>query len=65
VKIAKELPDYMQDILFDAQTSGGLLICLAPGKAELLLNRLRQAGVEDAVIIGEAVGEPRGVVTVK
>ena len=65
VKIAKELPDYMQDILFDAQTSGGLLICLAPRKAELLLNRLRQAGVEDAVIIGEAVGEPRGVVTVK
>ena len=65
VKIAKELPDYMQDILFDAQTSGGLLICLAPRKAELLLNRLRQAGVEDAVIIGEAVSEPRGVVTVK
>jgi len=65
VKIAKELPDFMQDILFDAQTSGGLLICLAPRKAELLLNRLRQAGVEDAVIIGEAVSEPRGVVTVK
>ncbi len=65
VKINKELPDYRQDILFDPQTSGGLLICLSPGGAERLLSRLRQAGVEDAVIIGEAVSEPRGVVTVK
>ncbi len=65
VKIAKELPDYMQDVLFDPQTSGGLLICLSPRGAELLLNRLRQVGVEDAAIIGEAVSEPRGVVTVK
>jgi selenide,water dikinase len=65
VKIANEVPSHLQGILFDAQTSGGLLICLAPRKAELLLNRLRQAGVEDAVIIGEVVSEPRGVITVK
>jgi selenide,water dikinase len=55
----------MQDIMFDPQTSGGLLICLSPEGAERLLNRLQQAGVEDAAIIGEAVSEPRGVVTVK
>ena len=65
VKISKEVPTHLQGILFDAQTSGGLLICLAPRKAELLLNKLQQAGVEDAVIIGEVVSEPRGVVTVK
>ena len=65
VKIAKELPDYTQDILFDPQTSGGLLICLSPGKAKVLLDRLHQADVEKASIIGEAVSEPKGVVTVK
>ena len=65
VKIANEVPSYMQNILFDPQTSGGLLISLAYRKAELLLNKLRQAGVEDAVIIGEVVSEPRGVIKVK
>ena len=65
VKIASKVPTHMQGILFDAQTSGGLLISLASRKAELLLNKLRQAGVEDAVIIGEVVSAPRGVVTVK
>ncbi len=64
-EIANEVPEHMQDILSDPQTSGGLLICLAPRKTEPLLNRLRQAGVEDATIIGEVVSEPRGVVTVK
>ena len=65
VKIASELPDYRQAILFDPQTSGGLLICLSSGGAERLLKRLRQAGVEDSVIIGEVVSEPKGVVAVK
>ncbi len=65
VKITREVPIHMQDVLFDPQTSGGLLICLAPGKAELLLAKLQQAGVEDATIIGEVVSEPRGVVTLK
>jgi len=64
-EIAGEVPKHMQDILFDPQTSGGLLICLAPRKAELLLKRLHQAGVVDAAIIGEAVKEPRGVVAIK
>ena len=65
VEFADEVPEYMQSILFDAQTSGGLLICLSPNKAELLLNRLQQAGVEDVTIIGEAVSKPRGKVIVK
>ena len=65
VKIASDVPSQMQDILFDPQTSGGLLICLAPGKAEQLLGRLRQAGIEEAAIIGEVVSEPSGVVAVK
>jgi len=58
-----EIPEYMQDILFDAQTSGGLLICLSPDMAELLLGRLRGEGIEDAAVIGEIVSEPRGRIT--
>jgi selenide,water dikinase len=65
VKITSKVSTHIQDILFDPQTSGGLLICLAPGKAEQLLDRLRQAGIEEAAVIGEVVSEPKGVVTVK
>jgi len=55
IKFADSIPEHMQDILFDAQTSGGLLICLAPDKADLLLNRLKKAGITEAAIIGEVV----------
>ncbi len=65
VELRSEIPQHIQDILFDPQTSGGLLICLEPEKAELLLDRLRQAGVMDAAIIGGVVKEPKGKVTVK
>jgi len=63
--ISDEVPPHLQDVLFDPQTSGGLLICLAAEKAEPLLNKLRQDGIEDAAIIGEVVSEPGGIVTVK
>jgi selenide,water dikinase len=62
VKINNKVPIHMQDVLFDPQTSGGLLISLAAEKAELLLDRLREAGVDEAAIIGETVSEPKGVV---
>jgi len=65
IQIAAEVPTHMQDILFDPQTSGGLLICLDSGKAEGLLARLHKEGVSDATIIGEVVSKPAGVVTVK
>jgi selenide,water dikinase len=65
VEISTKTPSYLQDILFDPQTSGGLLICLDGRKAELLLNKLRQAGVEEVAIIGEVVSKPAGRVLVK
>lgn len=64
VRVDARVPVHVQDVLFDPQTSGGLLICVEPGKAELLLDRLRQKGVEEAAIIGEAVSEPWGMVIV-
>lgn len=65
VRMSGEVPTHLQDILFDPQTSGGLLICLSPDKAGELLNKLRQAGIEDAAMVGEVVSEPVGSITVE
>nr|MBC8274628.1 selenide, water dikinase SelD [Chloroflexota bacterium] len=64
VEFSNQVPDYIQDILFDAQTSGGLLISLAPETAELLVKKLQKAGVQDAAIIGEVISKPMGKILV-
>ena len=64
VEVAKEVPDYLADILFDPQTSGGLLISVSEQKAPLLLKRMHQEGIEEAAIIGEVVAEPKGKIIV-
>lgn len=54
------------DLIFDAQTSGGLAFCLEASKAEACLKELREAGVTDAAIIGEVTGvHPKGRLTIK
>ncbi|MEP7028582.1 MAG: AIR synthase-related protein, partial [Candidatus Eisenbacteria bacterium] len=48
-----------QLLLSDAQTSGGLLIAVAPGKADDLLAALRRHGTPIAALVGEIVaGDP-------
>lgn len=47
----------MEEVLFDPQTSGGLLIALSPEQAEDLLLELKQAGLP-AEIVGEIL--PKG-----
>lgn len=64
-KISPGVPSEVQDVLYDPQTSGGLFICVAAGKADGLLAQMKQAGVSDAAIIGEVVGEPKGIITVR
>lgn len=59
VKMAAGLPDYMLDILFDPQTSGGLFISVSTPKADKLLSGLHKAGVLEAAIVGEVVAQPR------
>lgn len=65
VAFSNQVPDYIQDILFDPQTSGGLLISLAPEVAEPLVSRLRKAGLSDAAIIGEIISKPAGKILVE
>ena len=49
----------LQDVLFDPQTSGGLLICVAPEKAQDLLKALKAKGIRNAVGVGEVIAEPK------
>ena len=64
VRVAGDVPPEMLDVLHDPQTSGGLLICLAPRQADWLLGKLKEAGVSEAAIIGEVTAGPKGVITI-
>lgn len=45
----------MQDLFFDPQTSGGLLIAVAASAAEKLVEALKTKGVFSAAIVGEVI----------
>jgi len=64
VQIEKSVPEYLADILYDPQTSGGLLIAVSEADSTNLLKKLNDAGVTDAKIIGEVVAEPKGKIVV-
>ncbi|MBU4259550.1 MAG: selenide, water dikinase SelD, partial [Proteobacteria bacterium] len=64
VDISSSVDRTIQDILFDPQTSGGLLICVDGKSANDLLIRLKNKGM-DAAIIGEVLPEPKGRIVVK
>ncbi|KPK76862.1 MAG: hypothetical protein AMJ79_05180, partial [Phycisphaerae bacterium SM23_30] len=60
-----EVHQTMVDICFDAQTSGGLLISIAPEKSEKLLAALHEKGVPEAAVIGKVRGPGPGRVFIK
>jgi len=47
------IPEYKFMLMYDAQTSGGLLISVPQERVNLLLDKLKFAGIEWATIIGE------------
>jgi len=61
-EINNNLEEVMVDMLFDPQTSGGLLISVPADKASDLLRDLNKNGVEEAAIIGEVTGEGTKVI---
>jgi len=65
IEQAKGVPDYFMHILFDPQTSGGLLIAVQGDEAEKLLEKVHKAGVTEAAIVGEIVAEPAGKIVVR
>jgi selenide,water dikinase len=53
-----------EELLFDPQTSGGLLLSVPESQAKQLVNELKTAGVEPAVIIGEVIPSPNPCIRV-
>jgi selenide,water dikinase len=64
VEFADNIDIYTQDVLFDPQTSGGLLICVEKDSAVSLLNHLKQKRITDAAVIGEVISEPKEKIVV-
>jgi selenide,water dikinase len=64
VEMAPSVDRLLQDVLFDPQTSGGLLISLEGSDADDLLRELTEKGIRDAAIVGEVVSEPKGKILV-
>ena len=64
VDFLPETPPAAQDILFDPQTSGGLIIAVAERDAQPLLAQLHEANVQHARIIGEITDQNPGRITV-
>ena len=60
VQGADGCPPALLDILYDPQTSGGLLIAVAAADAEGILGSLQEGGVKEARIIAEVVAKPKG-----
>jgi selenide,water dikinase len=55
VKVTEEVADEICEVIFDPQTSGGLLIALSPNEANSLLADLQKSGNTEAAIIGHVV----------
>ena len=55
----RELSKEEEELLFDPQTSGGLLFSLPSAEADRFVKELKKAGVEAAVQIGEAIASPQ------
>ena len=58
VEFGRSVDRLTQDILFDPQTSGGLLISVSRDVSEALVRELNSDGVPEAVIIGEVMSTP-------
>ncbi len=60
--LRRELQNRDRGLIFDPQTSGGLLLALPATQADELITSLHRAGVTAAVRVGEVTAEKAGVV---
>jgi selenide,water dikinase len=59
VEVSDSLPRWMGDIIYDPQTSGGLLIAVPEKLADEMLAEIKKAGYSRAAIIGEVIPETK------
>ena len=58
IAFSESVPRALQDVLFDPQTSGGLLISVSGSQATALVAALQGGGIDDAALIGEIIDAP-------
>lgn len=65
VEFAGDVPLWLQDVMFDPQTSGGLLIAVSEQHAQPLLQELIGRGISYARIIGKVLEDPSQLIYVR
>jgi selenide,water dikinase len=65
IAISSKVPESEQIILFDPQTSGGLLIALAARDGEKFLRRLQDGGIQQASLIGKVIAKEKNLIIVE
>ncbi|MBW2277274.1 MAG: selenide, water dikinase SelD, partial [Deltaproteobacteria bacterium] len=58
VEVAEGVPQHLADLLFDPQTSGGLLVTLPSERAGAALDELLDKGLR-AAVIGDVIDDPK------
>ena len=64
INMSSSVDRSLADVLYDPQTSGGLLIGIDRQDAEDLLEDLKAHGMDQAAVIGEVVPEPKGKIVI-
>jgi selenide,water dikinase len=64
LQIEKNLTKFQEQLLYDPQTSGGLLLSVPASQANALIATLAAAGIRTAVQIGEVEEGPYGIVVI-
>ena len=62
LQIRRSLSSPQEQLLYDPQTSGGLLLAVPAAQAPELIAALNAAGLETAVRVGEVLEGPYGIV---
>jgi selenide,water dikinase len=62
--VGSNVPALLVDLLYDPQTSGGLLISLPAVEAERLVATLRKEANIHSRIVGKVVEEPKGKIQI-
>ena len=62
LKIDQQLSEKEKELLFDPQTSGGLLLSLPESQSHELINQLKKQGIDHVVKIGEVIASGTPVV---
>ncbi len=64
LKIDKRLSEKEEELLFDPQTSGGLLLSLPDSQSEELINQLKKQDIDTAVKIGKVIASNKPLVRI-